>query len=545
MESSASSAQPAETRRRSSAVIHSPRSVMDAEGNVSYYPLCCSQRMILAVVGFFGFLNLYALRINLSVGLVCMVNYTAIDMASHSENLSALYVPIDDGECANGETDDKGESEDGAFLWDKQQQGLILGSFFWGYLVTQIPGGWISERYGGKRVFGYAMLLTAIATLLTPLGARKHWMLLVFLRIVQGLGEGVVFPSMHAVWSHWAPPLERSKLVGFTYAGCQIGNVITLPLAALLCDYGFDGGWPSIFYVLGLFGVVWCVVWLLVAADTPHSSRWISHDERHYIEHSLAGQMSYEIKDQSTPWLTIWTSKRVWAIVVAHTCANWGTYTLLTNIPTYMKEVLKFNIKANGVFSAIPYIGFWVGINVAGFGADALRAKGWSTTIVRKLFHSSSMVGASVFLIVTGYLDCTRPYLAVAILTVAVTFSALQYGGFIVNHVDIAPKYAGVLFGISNTFATLSGIFAPYVVGQITTDGTQQQWQTVFYITAAIMVGGAIFYLIFGTGELQSWATELDEAESIADFVDEDKVEHKEMTKTSKPAAENTVSTKM
>ncbi|XP_014680950.1 PREDICTED: sialin-like [Priapulus caudatus] len=221
--------------------------------------------------------------------------------------------------------------------------------------------------------------------------------------------------------------------------------------------------------------------------------------------------MSYEIKDRSTPWLTIWTSKRVWAIVVAHTCANWGTYTLLTNIPTFMKEVLKFNIKANGAFSAIPYIGFWVGINAAGFGADALRARGWSTTIVRKLFHSSSMVLASIFPDSDRLPDCTRPYLAVAILTVAVTFSALQYGGFIVNHVDIAPKYAGVLFASR----TRSLCHPP--------QGTQQQWQTVFYITAAIMVGGAIFYFIFGTGELQSWATELDEAESIADLVDEDK----------------------
>ncbi|XP_014680949.1 PREDICTED: sialin-like [Priapulus caudatus] len=175
--------------------------------------------MILAVIGFFGFVNLYALRINLSVALVCMVNYTAIDMASQNGNTSDFHTSAADvDKCGSGGTEDKGDSEDGPFLWDKQQQGLILGSFFWGYLVTQIPGGWISERYGGKRVFGYAMLLTAIATLLTPLGARKHWMLLVFLRIVQGLGEGAVFPAMHTIWSHWAPPLERSKLVGFTYA---------------------------------------------------------------------------------------------------------------------------------------------------------------------------------------------------------------------------------------------------------------------------------------------------------------------------------------
>jgi MFS family permease len=75
------------------------------------------------------------------------------------------------------------------------------------------------SRFGGKAVYGWCMLVTAIATLLTPIGARGSPWILVALRVIEGLGEGVVFPAMHCLWSKWAPPLERSKLIGFTYAG--------------------------------------------------------------------------------------------------------------------------------------------------------------------------------------------------------------------------------------------------------------------------------------------------------------------------------------
>ena len=77
--------------------------------------------------------------------------------------------------------------QDGEFDWDKSTQGFILGAFFWGYLLTQIPGGWLAEKIGGRGVFGWFMLLCAVATLLTPVGAEASPYVLVFLRIVKGI----------------------------------------------------------------------------------------------------------------------------------------------------------------------------------------------------------------------------------------------------------------------------------------------------------------------------------------------------------------------
>lgn len=108
---------------------------------------------------------------------------------------------------------------DGEFVWSTSQKSLILGAFFWGYLVTQIPGGQLAERFGGKYIYGLSMGAAAIATLLCPFGAKNSFVALILLRVLIGLCEGVAYPTMHTMWANWAPPMERSRLVGFSYSG--------------------------------------------------------------------------------------------------------------------------------------------------------------------------------------------------------------------------------------------------------------------------------------------------------------------------------------
>lgn len=187
-----------------------------------------------------------------------------------------------------------------------------------------------------------------------------------------------------------------------------------------------------------------------------------------------------------------------------------------------MKEVLKFDIKSNGFFSAIPYICFWLMINIAGWTADCMRRNGWATKNVRKICYIAGTLVPGIFLIGTGFVTCENPYLAVAILAVAVGFSGCQYASVMVNHVDIAPPFCGILFGISNSFATLPGFLSPYVIGIITKDGTQEQWQQVFYISGAIYTFGMIFYCLFAEGEVQEWVKPYMEGKNKTPLMDMD-----------------------
>lgn len=470
-------------------------------------PWWTSSRLGLAVLGFFGFINVYALRVNMSVAIVCMVNRTAIK-SSADDNQTSTTGSEGCGYTAGMNGTTSAEFEDGDLVWDKTIQGLILGSFFWGYLVTQIPGGWVATKFGGKRVYGWSMMVATLLTFITPIAAQTSYIFLIVIRIILGVCSGVCFPAMHALWGQWAPPGERSKLVGFTYAGAQVGNVVTFPLAGLLCKYGFAGGWPSIFYVLGVLNFIWVIIWLLLVSDSPSTHKRISKIERDYILQTTSNTMHKEQgKKVDVPWKKIFTSLPVYAIIVANVTSDWGAYTLLTNIPTYMNEVLQFDITSNGLYSALPYIVFWATINFAGWLADFLTKKCMSTGVTRKSLNTFGKVTPAIMLVALGYVDCTMPVVAIVILILGVSLTGFQYSGWVVNHVDIAPPYAGILFGISNSIASVTGFVSPVIVGIITQDSqTRDQWQIVFYIAASVYIFGAIFFVIFGSGDLQSWA---------------------------------------
>ena len=109
--------------------------------------------------------------------------------------------------------------QDGEFNWNKLQQGSILSSTFWGYISTQMLGGYLANRFNAKHVIGWSVLLSAVATVLTPLAASFGFPYVIAARVLTGLGQGVVFPSSYALYAYWAPPRERGTLVGLVTAG--------------------------------------------------------------------------------------------------------------------------------------------------------------------------------------------------------------------------------------------------------------------------------------------------------------------------------------
>lgn len=437
-----------------------------------------SKRYIISVLALLGFANVYALRVNLSVALVAMVTKTS----TLNEEGKMVKEPAE-------------------FSWSSGTQGIVLSSFFYGYIITQLPGGFLALKCGGKNLFGLGILSTAVLTLLTPVAARASVGLLVALRVLIGLCEGVVFPANHAVWTKWAPPLERSKLATIAVSGAHIGTVVAMPLSGVLAQHL---GWASVFYVFGCMGILWAIVWFLVVKNSPAEDPNISEEERLYIETSLANDD--QKKDVKVPWKAIFTSLPVWAIVVAHFSENWGFYTLLTELPSFLKHRLDFDLSRAGFVSALPYLVMAITIQTGGQIADCLRRKKiLSTTVVRKLFNSFGFVCQGICIIIAGY--TTNWLVAVICLTLAVGGGGFAFSGFYVNHLDIAPPFAGILIGITNTVATLPGIISPLLTGTIVQHQSQaSEWRIVFYLGGLIYFIGAIFYCIFSSGDKQIWA---------------------------------------
>lgn len=108
--------------------------------------------------------------------------------------------------------------------------------------------------------------------------------------------QGPIVPCTHALLAKWIPPNERSRMGAFVYAGAQFGTVVSMPLSGLLAEYGFAGGWPSIFYVFGIIGSVWSVAFFFLVYEDPETHPKISQQERKYIVHSLWGTSGASVR---------------------------------------------------------------------------------------------------------------------------------------------------------------------------------------------------------------------------------------------------------
>lgn len=461
------------------------------------FPSC---RLIFTALAFFGFLNIYCLRVNLSVALVAMTK-------SEHENVTENATD----HCGKPIKAKGNETEEHEFEWTSSQQGIILAAFFYGYVTTQIPGGMLAERFGGKLPLLFGIFWTAVLTILTPVITHHGGFIgIVITRVLEGVGEGVTYPSMHAMLSKWAPPQERSKMVTCVYAGAQIGTVIAMPISGLLCQYI---NWDAVFYFFGALGVVWSVLWFFLTADSPAKHPRIDPKERDYIEQSQ-GLLAAVKKPRSVPWLSIAKSLPVWAVAIAHFTNNWGYYMLLTCLPTFLKKVLHFDMKSNGLLSGVPYLVMWMFMILSGFVADVVRSKHLlQTTNIRKVFNAVGFIGPAICLVVTGWIECDAAG-AVTMIVIAVGVSGISMAGWAVNHLDLAPPFAGTLMGITNGIATIPGFVTPSVVGAFTEGEkgkTPAAWRNAFYVAAGVYLFGTIFYAIFGSGQRQPWALELSE----------------------------------
>lgn len=454
------------------------------------------KRYIIAILSGLGFCISFGIRCNLGVAIVEMVNNNTVYING---------TPV---------------IQKAQFNWDPETVGLIHGSFFWGYIVTQIPGGFISNKLLANRVFGAAIFLTSMLNMFIPSAARVHYGCVMFVRILQGLVEGVTYPACHGLWSKWAPPLERSRLATTSFCGSYAGAVIAMPLAGVLVQYV---GWPSVFYVYGVLGLLWYIMWLLLAYGSPAAHPTITDTERIYIETAIGESTKQNATKFKTPWRRFFTSMPVYAIIVANFCRSWTFYLLLISQPAYFEEVFGFPISKVGILSAVPHMVMTIVVPIGGQLADYLRSnKIMSTTNVRKLMNCGGFGMEATLLLVVGF-SHTRA-VAISFLVLAVGFSGFAISGFNVNHLDIAPRYASILMGISNGVGTLSGMVCPLIVGALTIHKTRLEWQNVFVIASMVHYSGVIFYAIFASGEQQDWANPEDTSEDKLGFIDDDEL---------------------
>lgn len=365
------------------------------------------------------------------------------------------------------------------FAWSETTKGLVLSSFFIGYLVFQVPSGYIANRFGGAPLLGIAVVWWSVCTLLTPYASSVSLTALLAMRIAMGLGEAAMFPAAYNLFARWVPGAERSRAISALLSGIPLGTVFALSTSGWVISH-FD--WPTLFYAFAVPGFIWAVVWFMT----------LRRDEvgAHGIEPTPS-------RTDTVPWALLFSKPAVWALILNHFCANWTLYMAITWLPSYFSKVQGQSIANVGLYSAAPWFTMLVMTNVVGWIADGMIKRGTSLTLVRKLMQTIGLVGSSAFLLLT--IDASSPVQALALLCGALGALAFTWSGFSPNHLDIAPRYAGVLMGITNTVATLPGIVGVALTGWlIDASGT---YAAAFALAAAVNLIGSLAWLAFATGK--------------------------------------------
>jgi MFS transporter, ACS family, solute carrier family 17 (sodium-dependent inorganic phosphate cotransporter), other len=374
------------------------------------------------------------------------------------------------------------------FGWSASTKGLVLSSFFLGYLLFQLPGGWLANRWGGKLILGVAVLWWSLFTVLTPMAALTSLPVLIAARILMGLGEGAMFPGAYSMFGRWVPTFERSRAVALLLSGVPLGTLFALTTTGwLVTRYG----WPSVFYVFGGAGVIWACFWFVMARDDPARAPNMTAAERELLrEHCIDANEKVTV-----PWRQLFSSPAVWALIINHFCSNWGLYLLLAWLPSYFRDVQGLSIANAGLFSAGPWLTMFVMINLGAWFADKLVRRGVDLTFVRKLMQVSGLLGSATFLWLAQ--GAATANTALVMMCGVMGTLALTWSGFGPNHMDIAPRHADVLMGITNTAGTVPGIIAVALTGWLVeTSGT---YASAFTLAAAINVFGAVVWLFFAT----------------------------------------------
>ncbi|KAL1189121.1 putative anion transporter 6 [Cardamine amara subsp. amara] len=384
------------------------------------------------------------------------------------------------------------------FGWSSSVAGLVQSSFFWGYALSQLPGGWLSKIFGGRKVLEIGVFTWSFATALVPLLAG-FMPGLIFSRILVGIGEGVSPSAATDLIARTIPVKERSRAVGFVFGGLSLGSVMGLLLAPPIIQ---NFNWESVFYLFGLLGVAWFVGFQFLNEEEVTYRGDETTTTSHKPESATREELGNSLKE--IPWKSFFQSSAVWAMIYTHFCGSWGHYTCLSWLPTYFSEALNLNLREAAWVSILPPLASILVTSLASQFADYLITNGVDTTTVRKICQTIAFLSPALCMTLSSVDIGLPPWEIVGILTAGLALSSFALSGLYCTHQDISPEYASILLGITNTVGAVPGIIGVALTGFLL-DSTHSWTMSLFVPSIFFYLTGTVVWLAFASSEPQKF----------------------------------------
>jgi sugar phosphate permease len=370
------------------------------------------------------------------------------------------------------------------FGWTPAQFGMVQSAFFIGYSLTQIPGGWLADRFGGSRVILFGTLWWSAFVFFTPFATTLGMMYLI--RGFMGLGEGVNAPTHVALTARWMPKFEAARANAVYWIGMPVGIIITMPLTVWLSQ---KWGWQASFYIFAWVGVAWCIAWRWYARDRPEQHPTITKAELALIK---SDQDPVHVMDQPTEWRAVLTSRAVWGLTITYFFHNYLWYLYMSWLPSYLVMARGFSLVKSGIFTMIPYFCATLTILLGGHLSDKWTRK-YGLNVGRRVPIVIGLGGCGIFLLLATYTP--NAYVAVAYISASMGFLLLNNGAFWSTPISLSPKNSGVISGMMNTSGNIAGVCSPSITGILVTM-YHNKFEYAMYFGACMALVGILVLLL-------------------------------------------------
>lgn len=368
---------------------------------------------------------------------------------------------------------------------DKAQMGSVFAAFGLAYAAFEIPGGWLGDWMGPRKV------LIRIVTCWSAFTALTGWTFsltsLWIVRFLFGAGEAGCFPNLTKAFSTWLPPVERVRAQGILWTFARWGGAFTPPLVNLAYQFM---SWRWAFVAFGTLGVMWAIVFSMWFRDRPRDHPHVNAAELRLLE----GVEGYATGHGDVPWGKLVSSRSVWFLWIQYFCMSFPWYFYITWLPTYLQEYWHLSPGESSRLAILPLLFGGFGALFCGLiSARVTRVLG-SLTHSRRLLATTGFVGGCVFLLVTAH--APTAYWAILAMATASFFNDLIMPPAWGTCMDIGTKYAGTVSGSMNMMGNFAGFAAPWI-GGILVERSGGNWNNFIYLMAAMyLIGSLCWWMI-------------------------------------------------
>ncbi len=362
---------------------------------------------------------------------------------------------------------------------DKQQMGYIFSSFAVAYALFEIPGGWLGDRIGPRKVLMRIVIWWSIFTAVT--GFMWNFTSMVIARFLFGAGEAGCFPNLTKAFSTWLPKGERVRAQGIMWMFARWGGAFTPPLVILVFSFM---SWRGAFVLFGALGVVWAVFFYAWFRDNPKDNKSVNAAE---LELLAENTKVAESGHGSVPWGKLTTSRSIWLLWAQYFFLSYPWYFYITWLPTYLQENRHLSPLESAKLAILPLFFGGLGSLFCGFISAKVADLTGSVKTARQLLASAGFTGAAVLLYLAIHTE--NATYAMLMMGFASFCNDLVMPGAWAACMDIGGKYAGTVAGSMNMMGNLAGFVAPSV-GGIILKSTGGDWNMFLYSMVAMYVLG-------------------------------------------------------